>query len=55
MSPLDYWFRSIALAELKKVSHTNIDDLKQTVGQFESFAESLESEVVKKAVYPGTI
>jgi len=50
-SPLNYWFLSIAIAKLRRVPHTDIDALKQTVEHLEFFAKSLESEDVKKAVH----
>ena len=31
LSPVDYWLLSIALRKLRRVPHTNIDNLKQTV------------------------
>ena len=42
---------SIALVEQRRIPHTDIDDLKQTVEHVESFEESTESEDVKKAVH----
>ena len=57
LSPLDYWFCSIVLAEKREVPNTYIDDLKQNVEHVEFFAKSLESGDVKKALHhlPSTI
>ena len=51
MSPLDYWCWSIALEKLKRVPQTNNDDQKQTAKNVESFAQSLESKDVQRAVH----
>ena len=45
LSPLDFWFWSIAMAELRKVKPADLEDLKQIV---EGFAESQEEDKVKK-------
>ena len=47
LSPLDYWFWSVAMRELTRVPPSSIEELKSTV---EGFAESLDPEEVYKAV-----
>lgn len=47
LSPLDYWFWSVALAELRRRPPTTLAELKDTV---EAFARSLDEEEVKQAV-----
>ena len=47
LSPLDYWFWSVALAELSKNKITSLQELKQTV---QDFADSLDAEDAKRAV-----
>ena len=47
LSPLDFWFWSVALAELRRVPPTTLEDLKLSV---EAFAESMDKEEVSKAV-----
>ena len=47
LSPLDYWFWGIALAELRKHQPSCLDNLKEIV---ESLAESLTKEEISKAV-----
>ena len=47
LSPLEYWFWSVALAELRKTKVTSLRELKSTV---QDFADSLDAEDVKRAV-----
>ena len=47
LSPLDYWFWNVAMAEVRRVPPTTLEDLKLTV---EAFSESLEVEEVIKSV-----
>lgn len=47
LSPLDYWFWSVCLAELRRSPPASIEELKQTVTEF---ANSLTPEEIKKAV-----
>ena len=42
---LEFWFWSIAMAELRKVKPSDLEDLKQIV---EGFSESLEEDKVMK-------
>ena len=47
LSPLDYWFWSVAMRELTRVPPSSIEEMKATV---EEFADSLDLEEVLKAV-----
>ena len=46
LSPLDYWFWSVCLAEVRKNCPASLDELINTVNQF---ACSLEEEAIRKA------
>ena len=46
LSPLDYWFWSVAMRELTRVPPSSIEEMKATV---EGFADSLDLEEVLKA------
>ena len=46
LSPLDYWFWSVCLSELRRSPPHSPDELMDTVNQF---AYSLEGEEIKKA------
>ena len=47
LSPLDYWFWSVAMRELARVSPSSIEEMKTTVHWF---ADSLDTEEVLKVV-----
>ena len=47
LSPLDYWFWSAAMAEVRRIQPKSLDDLKDCV---EAYAISLSREQVNKAV-----
>jgi hypothetical protein len=47
LSPLDFWFWSVAMAELRMVPPTTLNELKLAV---EDFAESIDKEEISKAV-----
>ena len=47
LSPLDYWFWNVAMAELRRAPPRNIGELKTTVN---AFAESLDYADVEKCV-----
>ena len=47
LSPLDFWYWSVCLQELRRSPPKSLDEIKETVDEF---TESLEEEEVKKAV-----
>lgn len=47
LSPLDYWFWDVAMADLRKTPPASLRDLKTTV---EALADSMEEEEVSRAV-----
>ena len=47
LSPLDYWFWSAAMAEVRRVQSKTLEELKLCV---ENYAKSLSKEQVNKAV-----
>ena len=47
LSPLDYWFWGICLAELRRSPPSSMEELKETINEF---AASLTPEDIRKAV-----
>ena len=47
LSPLDYWFWSVCLAELRRSCPSPMEELVETVTEY---SESIEEEEIKKAV-----
>ena len=47
LSPLDFWFWSVAMAELRRAPPASIQDLKLTV---DAFVESMDHEEVSRSV-----